>query len=98
MFIAILDLRTAPTDREAALDQLRGEQEQIRAMPGNLDFRVYAADDDQAVTVLHEWVDKPAFDAYLASDAFARSGEVLRALVISPPVSRRFVAELIETV
>jgi quinol monooxygenase YgiN len=98
MLIAILDLRTAPADRPAALDQLRGEQEQIRAMPGNLDFRVYAADDERAVAVIHEWVDQPAFDAYLASDAFARSGAVLRPLVTSPPVSRRFVAELVETV
>lgn len=98
MLIAILDLRTDPADRPAALAQLRNESDEIRAMPGNLDFRVYAADDEEAVAVIHEWADQDAFAAYLASDAFARSGAAIRPLVTSPPVSRRFVAELVETV
>jgi quinol monooxygenase YgiN len=99
VLIAVLDLRTDPTDRPAALAQLDRERAEIRAMPGNLDFRVYAARDDAgAVTVLHEWADEPSFAAYLASDAFARSGAVLRPLVTEPPLSRRFSADLIETV
>jgi quinol monooxygenase YgiN len=99
VLIAILDLRTTPADRPAALAQLDSEHDEIRAMPGNLDFRVYAArDDDHAVTVVHEWADEPSFTAYLSSDAFARSGAVLRPLVTSPPVSRRFRADLLETV
>ena len=68
-------------------------------MPGNLDFRVYAArEDEEAVVVIHEWADEPSFAAYLSSEAFARSGAVLRPLVTVPPVSRRFRAELLETV
>jgi quinol monooxygenase YgiN len=99
MLIAVLDLRTTATDRAVALAQLDSERDEIRAMPGNLDFRVYAArDDEQAITVLHEWADEPSFAAYLSSDAFARSGEVLRPLVTAPPVSRRFRAALVETV
>jgi quinol monooxygenase YgiN len=99
MLIAILDLRTTPGDRPVALAQLDGERDEIRAMPGNLDFRVYSArDDEEAVTVLHEWVDESSFARYLASDAFARSGAVLRPLVTAPPVSRRFHAALLETV
>jgi quinol monooxygenase YgiN len=99
MLIAVLDLRTTATDRAVALAQLDSERDEIRAMPGNLDFRVYAArDDEQAITVLHEWADEPSFAAYLSSDAFARSGEVLRPLVTAPPVSRRFRAALLETV
>jgi quinol monooxygenase YgiN len=99
VLIAILDLRTAPADRPDVLAQLDGERAEIRAMQGNLDFRVYAArDDDQAVVVVHEWADEPAFAGYLSSAAFARSGAVLRPLVTSPPVSRRFRAELLETV
>lgn len=98
MFIAILDLRTQPADRSAVLAQLRSEEGEIRAMPGNLDFRVYAADEEDAVAVIHEWADHPSFTAYLASEAFARSGAAIRPLVTSPPVSRRFVAELVETV
>lgn len=99
MLIAVLDLRTAPADRAAALAQLDSERDEIRAMPGNLDFRVYAArDDEEAVVVIHEWADEPSFSGYLASDAFARSGAVLRPLVTAPPVSRRFRAALLETV
>ena len=99
MLIAVLDLRTTATDRAAALAQLDSERDEIRSMPSNLDFRVYAArDDQQAVTVLHEWEDRESFEAYLASDAFARSGAVLRPLVTEPPVSRRFSADLLETV
>jgi quinol monooxygenase YgiN len=99
MLIAVLDLRTTPADRSAALAQLDSEREEIRAMPGNHDFRVYAArDDDESVVVLHEWADEQSFADYLSSDAFARSGAVLRPLVTAPPVSRRFRADLLETV
>lgn len=99
MLIAVLDLRTAAADRARALAQLDSERDEIRAMSGNLDFRVYAArDDEESVAVIHEWADEPSFAAYLASDAFARSGAVLRPLMTSPPVSRRFRAALLETV
>jgi quinol monooxygenase YgiN len=99
MLIAVLDLRTTAADRVAALAQLDSEHDEIRTMPGNLDFRVYAArDDEEAVVVIHEWADEASFAAYLSSDAFARSGAVLRPLVTEPPVSRRFRAALLETV
>ena len=99
MLIAVLDLRTTPADRTTALAQLDGERDEIRAMPGNLDFRVFAArDDDGSVTVVHEWADEPSFAAYLSSEAFGRSGAVLGPLMTAPAVSRRFRASLLETV
>jgi quinol monooxygenase YgiN len=98
MLIAVLDLQTTADDRAAVLAQLDRERDEIRAMPGNLDFRVYAARDEHAVAVIHEWTDEPSFAAYLASDSFARSGSVLRPLLSAPPVSRRFRADLLETV
>ena len=99
MLIAVLDLHTSATDRSAALAQLDAEREEVRAMPGNLDFRVYAArDNEEDVAVIHEWADEPSFAAYLASDSFARSGAVLRPLMSASPVSRRFQASLLETV
>ena len=99
MLIAILDVRTAAADRPAALAQLDREQAEIRAMPGNVDFRVYAArDNEEGIAVVHEWSDEPSFAAYLASESFARSGAVLRPLMAVPPVSRRFEATLRETV
>jgi len=99
MLIAVLDLHTTPADRPTALAQLDRERDEIRAMPGNLDFRVYEARDDEGgVTVIHEWADEQSFAAYLASGAFARSGTVLRPLMTAPAVSRRFRAALLETV
>jgi quinol monooxygenase YgiN len=99
MLIAVLDLRTTASDRTTALSQLDSERDEIRAMPGNLDFRVYAARDNQeGITVIHEWADEPSFAAYLSSEAFARSGAVLLPMVTQPPVSRRFRAALLETV
>ena len=99
MLIAVLDLRTTAADRPVALAQLDSEREEIRAMPGNLDFRAYAArDDEEAVAVTHEWADKQSFAAYSSSEAFARPGVVLRPLVTAPPVSRRFHAALLEVV
>ena len=99
MFIAILDFNTAAADRPAALAQLDGERGQVEGMPGNIAFRVYAGrDDDTQVTVVHEWQDEASFAKYLGSASFARSGELLRPLMAGAPVSRRFRAELMETV
>lgn len=99
MHIAILDFSTAATDRATALAQLDRERDKVRAMPGNLAFRVYASREDETrITVLHEWDDEASFAGYLRSDSFARSGEVLRPIMTGAPVSRRFRAELLETV
>jgi quinol monooxygenase YgiN len=99
MLIAILDFSTTAADRPAALAQLDGERDEIEAMPGNVAFRVYASrQDDTQVTVVHEWEDPASFAGYLDSEAFARSGAVLRPLMTGAPVSRRFSADLLETV
>jgi quinol monooxygenase YgiN len=99
VFIAIVDFRTTADDRPAALAQLDAEREEVRAMPGNLAFRVYAAREDAGlVTIVHEWDDEASFGGYQRSAAFARSGQVLRPMASQAPVSRRFRAELVETV
>lgn len=99
MFIAILDFSTDAADRPAALAQLEAERDQVRAMPGYVAFRVYASREDQiGVTVVHEWDDEASFGGYLGSDSFARLGEVLRPLMTGMPVSRRFRADLLESV
>ena len=97
-FIAILDISIAPTERETAISQLEREQPVVGAMPGCVGFRIFASrDSDTGITVLHEWADAASFGEYLASDAFARSGAVLRPMMTTAPVSRRFHVELIET-
>jgi quinol monooxygenase YgiN len=97
--IAIVEFSTSDADRDVAVAQLEGEQPIVRTMPGCIGFRVFPSPERNTdITVLHEWVDQAAFDAYLASEAFARSGEVLRPMMTAPPSSRRYRAELIETV
>lgn len=99
MLIALVDFTVAAADRPAALAQLDRESEQVRAMPGNVAFRVYASrEDPAAITIVHEWADRESFDGYQRSASFARSGELLRPMMTAAPVSRRFHAELLETV
>ncbi|BCJ74866.1 hypothetical protein CS0771_44100 [Catellatospora sp. IY07-71] len=99
MLIALVDFTVAAADRPTALAQLDHERDQVRAMPGNAAFRVYASrEDDTAITVVHEWHDQASFASYLESPSFTRSGRVLRPMMTSAPVSRRFHAELLETV
>lgn len=98
-FIALLDLSTAAADRPMAIAQLDDERPTVEAMSGCVGFRVFPARDDEfGITVIHEWADQASFDCYLESDAFRRSSEILRPILISPPTSRRFRVELIETV
>lgn len=99
MLIAILDVSVAQADREHALQQLSEEADTVRAMTGNIGFRALPAYDNATdITLLHEWRDAKSFEGYLASDAFARFGEVLRPIMTGKPVSRRFEATLLETV
>lgn len=99
MLIAIVDFTTAGTDRAAALAQLDRESGPVRAMPGNVAYRAYASREDETrVTLIHEWADEESFADYQKSDSFARSGRVLRPMMTSAPVSRRFRAHLLETV
>jgi quinol monooxygenase YgiN len=99
VLIAIVEFSTAATDRTAALAQLDAESGEVRAMPGNLAFRVYVSREDETrITIVHEWDGEASFAGYLGSDSFARSGEVLRPIMTGAPVSRRFRAELLETV
>jgi len=98
-FIAIVDFSTAAAARPAAIAYLDREQPVVGAMPGCVGFRVFASRlSDTGITMLHEWTDAAAFDAYLASDSFARSGEMLRPMMTGAPASRRFRVEAVETV
>jgi quinol monooxygenase YgiN len=98
-FIAILDFSTSASDRPTALAQLERERPAVTDMPGCLGFRFFSSrQDDTGITVLHEWTDQASFDAYLASEPFARSGQVLRPMMTGTPSSRRFRVELVESV
>lgn len=97
MFIVHVDFDVAPQDRPHALALLRMEVEDVRALPGCRSFAPYPDPANPSrISIVHEWETTEAFAAYAASEAFARSGEELRPLMIAPPSSRRFDATLIE--
>jgi quinol monooxygenase YgiN len=75
------------------------DKEAIRAMEGNLAFNPYVDPvNDKAVRVWHEWHRVEHFRAYTESETFKQLGLVLRPLMKAPPVSRRMMCELLETV
>ncbi|MAM62623.1 putative quinol monooxygenase [Maritimibacter sp. UBA3975] len=99
MMIVHVDFDVDPAERTHALAVLEMEVGEVRALPGCRHFAPYA---DPAlpgrVSIVHEWEDEAALATYLASTAFARSGEALRPIMTGPPSSRRFRAEMIEEV
>lgn len=99
MLIAHVSFPVASANRSLALDTLKQEVETVRAMTGCLSFVPYLnPTNDTDVGVVHEWETARDFDAYIASDSFATVGQVLRPIMTSPPVSKRFDATLIENV
>ncbi|GLY16834.1 antibiotic biosynthesis monooxygenase [Kineosporia rhizophila] len=99
MIIVIVEFDVAATDRPVALAHLHALREAACVMPGNLAYRVHASrENETGITLVQEWQDEEAFSGYQTSDAFVASGPVLRPLMTGVPVSRRFRAELLETV
>jgi len=99
VIIAIVDFSTGAADRLAALAQLDSERGQVCAMPGNRAFRAYCSrEDDTGITIVHEWDDEASVAGYQMSESFARIGKVIRPMLTGAPVSRRFRAELLETI
>lgn len=99
MLIALVDFHVAPENRQTALQALMAEAPGVRAIPGCKTFRPHLdPTDDTQVSVVHEWEDAAGFETYLASPGFAAAGAILRPMMTAPPSSRRYRAELIETV
>ncbi|MGR9281387.1 putative quinol monooxygenase [Rhizobium johnstonii] len=99
MLIATVDFTVDPENRDEVVARLLQDKEAIRAMEGNLAFSPYVDPvNDKAVRVWHEWHHIEHFRAYTASEMFKQLGLVLRPLMKAPPVSRRMMSELLETV
>ena len=99
MFIAIVEFEVAKENRSLAISQLSAEVPGVRAMSGNIGFCTYAdPSNETSVIILHRWKSQADFQSYTASDAFARSGKILRPLMTASPQSNRYDATLIETV
>ncbi len=98
MLIALLDFTVEENNHASALSILSTAAATVVQMTGNIAFRPLADPDGISITLLHEWENRESFEAYLASGSFATLGLKLRPMMTRPPVSRRFDAELIESV
>src|SRR4051794_12783314 len=80
---AIAAFAPSAAARPPAIAQLERERPAVNAMPGCIACRVPPSrDDETSITLIHEWLDQASFDGYLASDEFARSGEILRPMMV----------------
>ena len=98
MLIAIIKFTVAKADRDAAMTALLDETDTVCAMDGCIAFRPFAdPQDPTGCGILHEWESEAAFKRYTTSAGFAAVGQILRPMMTTPPISRRFSAKLIET-
>ncbi|MBR0556303.1 antibiotic biosynthesis monooxygenase [Ciceribacter sp. L1K23] len=99
MRIAHLFFSVDPARRAEALALLVAEAPAIRAMKGCMAFMPFAdPTTETGLGVLHEWETDADFTAYTGSEIFAETGRMLRPMMSAAPVSRRFDAELVQTV
>lgn len=99
MFLAIVDFQTRPEDVVTALVALAHEAKAVRGMKGCRTFRALTEPHRPgSIAIHHEWDSAEDFAAYVASASFKESGAALRPLMVGAPTSRRFMADLLETV
>ncbi|MCY1126125.1 antibiotic biosynthesis monooxygenase [Frigidibacter sp. RF13] len=99
MFIAIVDFQTRPEDQLTALAALAHEAETVRSMKGCRRFRALTVSGQPgSICIQHEWDSAEDFANYVASPSFTESGIALRPLMVGATESRRFTADLLETV
>jgi quinol monooxygenase YgiN len=99
MLIAHVKFTISAENRNKAIETLKREVEVVCAMKGCIAFVPFLDPTNPCdVGVLHEWDTADDFASYIASDSFATIGQVLRPIMTSPPISKRFDAALIENV
>jgi quinol monooxygenase YgiN len=95
MFTVRVALRVRPDGRERCLARLEHEAREVPArFDGCERFAVYRDPSDaDSLFLYEEWRDRSAADAYLRSDEFKASGEVLFPLMDGPPDSAYYESE-----
>lgn len=97
MLIAHVTFIVAQENTGKALGSLISASEQVRAMPGCILFIPFQdATDPQKIGIMHEWETQQDFDGYTSSEEFTRVGQVLRSMMLAPPISQRFDATLLK--
>jgi len=96
MLVAHVTFDIKEEDCRKALDLLVSQSENVRSMSGCVKFVPFRdATNSQSIGVIHEWKSKADFAGYTNSEEFAELGKILKPMMLKPPVSDRFDAELI---
>jgi quinol monooxygenase YgiN len=99
MLIAHVLFIVAEVDSGKALDVLKVEALQVRGMKGCINVIPFQdATNPQRIGIVHEWESAEDFTLYTASPEFARAGQALHPMMLEPPISDRFDANLIRSV
>jgi len=99
MLIAHVTFSVDEALRHHVLERLSRDTSIVRSMEGCVAFVPFANPaDSEEVGILHEWRSAEDFARYTSSETFARFQAELRPMMVAPPVSRRFEAELITVV
>lgn len=99
MFIAHVHLTVSERDLETVLETLLKECGVVKAMQGNIKFIPFADPTRVGgIGILHEWNSETDFAKYISSTSFKDFGSTIKPLVVTPPISDRFEAKLLETV
>jgi quinol monooxygenase YgiN len=99
MLIAHVIFSVDEDRRPGVLERLNRDACIVKSMEGCLAFIPFANPaNSREVGILHEWRSADDFARYTSSATFAHFQAELRPMMVAPPVSRRFEAELIRVV
>lgn len=85
MKLVTVEAAFAPADLDAAMTLLAAQADAVRAMPGCVSYALYRGPSGDRVAIVQRWLSAGAFDAYRASETFARLGAGLGPLMTAPP-------------
>lgn len=75
------------SDLAAAISLFAAQADEVRKMAGCAHYALYRKPSGDGVAILQRWKTMDAFDAYRASDVFAKLGAGLRPLMTALPVT-----------
>ena len=88
MKLIVVEATFDPQDREGAIALFQGQADAVRGMEGCDSYGIFASPAHAGdIVIVQRWASLEAFDAYKASDVFARLGQGLRPLMSAPPAT-----------
>ncbi len=87
MKLITVEAAFATADLDAAVDLFSSQADEVRTMNGCKHYALYRKPSGDGLAILQHWATMDAFDAYRASDVFAKLGAGLRPLMSAPPVT-----------